>query len=212
MSITIRLKGRTVKDLEEHSTRAFRTGDARLVRRITAILLIIKQQSVAEVAEVLHLGESTLYGWRHAFLLEGCASLRYRRPPGRPAKLTPSQTGALKAWLTAEVTTSTRHASVQRFYFGWLRLRANPLALIGLIILLALVIVADARRTGALLLFGDEASFAQWGSLGYTWALIGQQPVVKTTGKRKAYKVLGMLDFSGRVFIKGQTARFTAAT
>ena len=43
-------------------------------------------------------------------------------------------------------------------------------------------LVQTARRTGALLLFGDEASFAQWGSLAYTWAPRGQQPVVKTTG------------------------------
>lgn len=47
-----------------------------------------------------------------------------------------------RAWLTADVTTSPRHASIQRFYYGWLRLRANPLALIGLIILLALILVA----------------------------------------------------------------------
>ena len=40
-----------------------------------------------------------------------------------------SGTQGLRAWLTAEVTTSPRHASVQRFYFGWLKLRANPLAL-----------------------------------------------------------------------------------
>jgi transposase len=53
--------------------------------------------------------------------------------------------------------------------------------------------VHTARRTGALL-FGDEASFAQWGSLGYTWAVRGQQPVVKTGGKRKGYKVFGLID------------------
>ncbi len=47
-----------------------------------------------------------------------------------------------RAWLTADVTTSPRHASIQRFYYGWLRLRANPLALIGLLILLALVVIA----------------------------------------------------------------------
>lgn len=34
-------------------------------------------------------------------------------------------------------------------------------------------IVADAQAHGALLLFGDEASFAQWGSLGYSWAVVG---------------------------------------
>ena len=53
-----------------------------------------------------------------------------------------SATPSLRAWLTAEVTTSPRHASVQRFYYSWLRLRANPLALIGLLILVGLVLVA----------------------------------------------------------------------
>ena len=68
---------------------------------------------------------------------------------------------------------------------------------------------AQAAAAGGLLLFGDEASFAQWGSLGYTWAPIGQQPVVKTTGVRKAYKVFGLIEyFSGRLFCQGLTGRF----
>ncbi len=72
-------------------------------------------------------------------------------------------------------------------------------------------IVAEAFHTGALLLFGDEASFAQWGSLGYTWAPRGEQPVVKTTGRRKGYKVWGLVEwFSGRLFYRGQSERFTA--
>ena len=72
-------------------------------------------------------------------------------------------------------------------------------------------ILRAARRQGALLLFGDEASFAQWGSLGYTWALRGQQPLVQTTGKRKGYKVFGLIDyFSGRLFSHGHDGRFTA--
>lgn len=70
-----------------------------------------------------------------------------------------------------------------------------------------------ARRRKALLLFGDEASFAQWGSLSYTWARQGQQPTVKTSGKRKGYKVFGLIDyFSGRLFYKGHTGRFTSAS
>jgi len=70
-----------------------------------------------------------------------------------------------------------------------------------------------ARRRGALLLFGDEASFAQWGSLSYTWAPVGQQPLIPTCGKRKAYKVFGLIDYvTGRLFSHGQTERFTAAT
>ncbi len=72
---------------------------------------------------------------------------------------------------------------------------------------------AEAARRGALLLFGDEASFAQWGSLSYTWARAGQQPLVPTCGKRKAYKVFGLIDyFTGRCFFRGQTERFTAAS
>ena len=35
-------------------------------------------------------------------------------------------------------------------------------------------IVRLARARDALILFGDEASFAQWGSLGYTWAPRGR--------------------------------------
>lgn len=69
----------------------------------------------------------------------------------------------------------------------------------------------QAQQQDALILFGDEASFAQWGSLSYTWAPTGQQPTVKTCGKRKGYKVFGLIDyFSGRLFWKGQTERFNA--
>jgi hypothetical protein len=53
--------------------------------------------------------------------------------------------------------------------------------------------LAKARQ--ALLLFGDEASFPQWGTLTYTWARRGQQPTVKTSGKRKGYKVFGLIDY-----------------
>lgn len=72
-------------------------------------------------------------------------------------------------------------------------------------------IVRLAQEKDAMILFGDEAGFAQWGSLSYTWAPIGEQPLVKTCGKRKAYKVLGLIDYrSGRLFWHGQTERFTS--
>ncbi len=70
---------------------------------------------------------------------------------------------------------------------------------------------AQAEAASGLLLFGDEASFAQWGALGYTWAPVGRQPVVKTTGRRKAYKVFGLIEFfSGRLFYQGSEGRFNA--
>ena len=69
-----------------------------------------------------------------------------------------------------------------------------------------------ARQQGALLLFGDEASFPQWGTLTYTWARRGQQLKVPTSGKRKGYKVFGLIDyFSGRFFYQGQDGRLDTA-
>ena len=69
------------------------------------------------------------------------------------------------------------------------------------------------KERKALLLFGDEASFPQWGTLTYTWARRGQQPTVKTSGKRKGYKVFGVIEyFTGRLFYHGQEGRLNSAT
>ncbi len=68
-----------------------------------------------------------------------------------------------------------------------------------------------AHQRQALVLFGDEASFAQWGSLSYTWAPKGQQPTVRTSGKRKGYKVFGLIEyFSGHFFFQANTGRFNS--
>lgn len=68
-----------------------------------------------------------------------------------------------------------------------------------------------AKRCQGLILFEDEASFAQWGSLSYTWARRGRQPKVPTSGKRKGYKVFGAIEyFSGRVFYQGIEGRFNS--
>jgi transposase len=72
-------------------------------------------------------------------------------------------------------------------------------------------IVRAAKRGKGLILFEDEASFAQWGSLSYTWARRGHQPEVPTSGKRKGYKVFGAIEyFSGRLFCQGIEGRFNS--
>jgi len=74
-------------------------------------------------------------------------------------------------------------------------------------------ILRQAKEKQALILFGDEASFAQWGSLGYTWALKGIQPTVKTSGIRKAYRVFGLLDcFRGALYQRGLAGKFNSDT
>jgi transposase len=74
-------------------------------------------------------------------------------------------------------------------------------------------ILLQAKQRKALILFGDEASFPQWGTLTYTWAKRGQQPTVKTSGIRKGYKVFGLIEyFSGKFFFKGQEERLNSDT
>jgi transposase len=70
-----------------------------------------------------------------------------------------------------------------------------------------------AEEKQAVILFGDEASFAQWGSLSYTWAPRGVQPTVKTSGIRKAYRVFGLLDcFGGKLYQRGLEGKFNSET
>jgi len=72
-------------------------------------------------------------------------------------------------------------------------------------------IVRAAKRCKGVILFEDEASFAQGGSLSYTWARRGRQPDVPPSGKRKGYKVFGAIDyFSGRLFFQGIEGRFNS--
>jgi transposase len=72
-------------------------------------------------------------------------------------------------------------------------------------------IVVQACERGLPIFFGDEVSFAQWGSLGYTWAPQGQQPQVKTSGIRKGYKVFGVIEFfSGQFYYQGLEERFNS--
>lgn len=72
-------------------------------------------------------------------------------------------------------------------------------------------ILAQAKALSAPIFFGDEASFAMWGSLSYTWAPRGEQPLIKTSGKRKGYKIFGVIDFfSGSLFYKGIEEKFNS--
>ncbi len=245
MNLSIHFRNGTVKALTRRLEEAYRRGDARLVRRITALLDIAQNIPVATIAHRLRVSETSVYRWLTAFLLERYASLEYRRSPGRPAKLTKTQ----KARLTQLITAGPEKAGYPTGCWSRLLIQNLIQREFGVLYDAEYVcellrnlgfsfqkarfvsdhldekarrewlqqkwpkILARARRTQALVLFEDEASFAQWGSLGYTWAPVGQQPVVKTTGKRKGYKVFGAIEyFTGRLFYHGSLERFTAVT
>jgi len=70
-----------------------------------------------------------------------------------------------------------------------------------------------AAQKDAYIFFGDESSFPQWGSLTYTWAKKGHQPVIKTSGNRRGYKVFGLIEyFTGRFLAKGHEGKLNAET
>lgn len=175
--------------------------------------------------------------------MDGWASLRSRRSPGRPAKLTAAQKQHLCDLISAGPeaagydTGCWNSALIQDLIWREFRRLYNVQYLSELLRNLGFsyqkarfvsdhldeacrqrwlqvewpAIRQTAQRRKALLLFGDEASFAQWGSLGYTWAKRGTQPLVKTCGKRKGYKVLGLIEyFTGRLFYEAGSGRFTA--
>jgi transposase len=243
VSFTLHLSTFTRKQLYRRLQQAYAGGALKLVKRIPALLALAEDMSVRDVAEMLALGEQTIRDYRNQFLWKGVASLVYKRPPGRPSKLTKPQRHKLAELIEAGPQASGytsgcwntpmiedlihRHFGVEyhphdictllhnlggsyqkaRFVsdhlneakrLEWRQTRWPQ-------------ILRRARQRKALLLFGDEASFAQWGSLSYTWAARGQQPEVPTSGKRRAYKVFGLIDyFSGRFFFKGHTGRFNS--
>ena len=70
-----------------------------------------------------------------------------------------------------------------------------------------------AKAKNGYVMFGDEASFPQWGSLNYTWSKKGLQPIVKTSGSRRGYKVFGLIEyFTGKFFSKGHEGKFNSET
>lgn len=243
MSFTLHLSSFTRKQLYCRLQQAYGQGTLRVVRRIHALLALAENQSVEEVAEILNLGQQTIRDYRNAFLLKGASSLVYKRPPGRPSKLTKTQRRKLadliKAGPQAAGYTSGgwNTPMIQDLIQERFGVSYHPHYLATLLHNLGFSyqkarfvsdhlneakrlewrqtrwpkILRQARRKKALLLFGDEASFAQWGSLSYTWALKGQQPEVPTSGKRKGYKIFGLIDyFSGQFFYKSQTGRFNS--
>lgn len=70
-------------------------------------------------------------------------------------------------------------------------------------------ILKRAKKENAVILFGDEVSFAMWGSLSRTWAPRGQQPLVKTKGIRKGLKMYGVIEFEGGSFHYMESLQYT---
>lgn len=92
VNIRIQLSRQTVKALQVRLQQAYRQEDVRLVCRISALLdQWVNRVPVVVLAERWGFSPSTFYEWLMALLVQGLASLVYRRRGGRKAKLTPTQ-------------------------------------------------------------------------------------------------------------------------
>jgi hypothetical protein len=94
VSFTLHLSAFTRKQLYRRLQQAYASGALKLVKRIHALLALAEDMSVREVADMLALGEQTVRDYRTQFLWTGVARLVYKRPPGRPSKLTKTGFGA----------------------------------------------------------------------------------------------------------------------
>ena len=243
MQVRITLTNKTTKKLEQMEQRAKRCGNYRLLRRLTAIKQLLAGISVATIAETFGLAEQTIRNWWHAFLVNGAASLIYKKPPGRPARLSKNQKRKLKQILEAgpkeagyasacwtslmiqDLISKQFHVMYDRHYvcdllgqlgFSYQKAKfvsdhLNEEARKVWLEETWPQILAEAEAKNALILFGDEATCAMWGSLGYTWARRGQQPEIKTSGKRKGYKLFGVVEyFTGQFFHQAIQGRFNS--
>ena len=245
MQIRISLRKGELEALLERLQQAYARGELRLIKRIHALLSIIEGKGVSEVADLLKLSLQTIYNYVTAFLLKRVESLVYKRPPGRPRKLSKTQRKVLAKLIERGPEKAGYDCGcwdtvlIQDLIYTRFGVEYTPhyvaelLKTMGFSYQKARFVsehlddVSEAQQEwmaktwpeirqlaqekGAMILFGDEASFAQWGSLSYTWAPKGKQPTVKTSGKRKAYKIFGLIDyFSGAFFYKAHTGRFNS--
>ena len=245
MQIRISLRKGELEALLERLRQAYARGELRLIKRIHALLSIVDGKTVSAVAEMSKMSLQTVYNYISAFLLKRLDSLVYKRPPGRPRKLSKTQRKVLAKLIERGPEKAGYDCGcwdtvlIQDLIYTRFGVEYNPHYVAELLKNMGfswqkacfvsdhLEDVAEARQEwmtkrwpeilklakekGAMILFGDEVSFAQWGSLSYTWAPKGKQPTVKTSGKRQAYKIFGLIDyFSGAFFYKAHTGRFNS--
>ena len=244
-NLRITLSSKLKKDLAQAHDQACLRGDIRVVKRAAALLAVGHGETYRTISETLRVDSESIRLWVNAFLLKKLDSLKYKKSPGRPPKLTKSQRDTLAqliedgpeqagfpgaCWRTPMI----QHLIQEKFgVFYSVHYLSQLLKNMGFSYQKARFVSGHlnpekrsewraqtwpeilrlARDKNASILFGDEASFPQWGTLTYTWARRGVQPTVQTSGKRKGYKVFGLIDYAtGRLFSKAHEGRFNSAS
>jgi transposase len=101
LNARILISKETVNELVQALQRAYKAGDAKMVRRISALLNISKGEKVSDIAATLGIAPSSVYEWLKRLMSEGVAGLKPNWKGGRPAKLTPNQRKRLAEMIDA---------------------------------------------------------------------------------------------------------------
>ncbi len=88
-------------ELSRHLDTEQKSGNLGMVKRIAALLALSEEISPKEIASVLRCTVQGVYNWLKEFILKGFDSLRRRKSPGCPPKLTKTQKRRLSEMLDA---------------------------------------------------------------------------------------------------------------
>ncbi len=71
------------------------------MRRVLVLLAVARGEAMTQIAKRWDIARQSVYNWTVAFLAAGLDSLPYKRPSGRPPRLTPKQRAELQEVLKA---------------------------------------------------------------------------------------------------------------
>ncbi len=211
-------------------------GDMGEIKRLLALLSFASGQLMENIAATLQMSIETIRQVIHNYLIGGMIKILSKCRPGRPPKLTQTQRKQLYKWiLQCPEKMGFAGACWRTPMSQWLIKEKFGVyynaRYIGLSYQKAAFVASKreeekreewlkntwpkirkiADKKNAYILFGDEASFPQWGTLTYTWAKRGEQPIIQTSGNRKSYKVFGLIDyFTGRFFSKSHEGKLNS--
>src|SRR3990172_681866 len=69
----------------------------------------------------------------------------------------------------------------------------------------------NAKEEGAIIVYGDEASFRQSPTLHQTWSPVNAQPKILSKGQRNSQKIFGAVELhSGKFLYRHKEANFNS--
>jgi len=87
--------------LQRKLTAAEKQGDLRLVKWILALFAVARAQDMTQAATILQLSVAQVERYVYQFMVYGLPGVQFKKPSGRPPKLTATQKAELKTLLKA---------------------------------------------------------------------------------------------------------------